>query len=38
MEKETIETQLFASIDEYIIEQVCAILGENNIPFIRYFT
>ena len=29
------EIQLFASIDEYIIEQVCAILEMNNIPFIK---
>ena len=35
MEKEIIEIQLFASIDEYIIEQVCVILENNNIPFIK---
>ena len=35
MEKEIIEIQLFASIDEYIIEQVCVILANNNIPFIK---
>lgn len=35
MEKEIIEIQLFASIDEYIIEQVCVILEKNNIPFIK---
>jgi len=32
---EITEKQLFASIDEYIIEQVCAILENNNIPFIK---
>lgn len=36
MEKEEIvEMQLFASTDEYIIEQICAMLAENNIPFIK---
>lgn len=35
MEKEIVEKQLFSSIDEYIIEQVCAILENNNIPFIK---
>ena len=35
MEKETQEIQLFASVDEYIIEQVCAILENNNIPFVK---
>lgn len=35
MEKEIIEKQLFDSIDEYIIGQVCAILEENNIPFVK---
>lgn len=30
-----IEVQLFTSIDEYMIEQVCAILDKNNIPFIK---
>ena len=29
------EIQLFASIDEYIIDQVCAILENNNIPFVK---
>lgn len=29
------EIQLFTSVDEYIIEQVCAILENNNIPFIK---
>ena len=29
------EIQLFASVDEYIIEQVCAILENNNIPFVK---
>jgi len=29
------EIQLFSSIDEFIIEQVCAILEKNNIPFIK---
>ena len=36
MEKEDmVEMQLFASTDEYIIEQICAMLAENNIPFIK---
>lgn len=35
MEKEILEMQLFTSADEYIIEQVCAILEKNNIPFIK---
>jgi len=29
------EIQLFSSMDEYEINQVCAMLTENNIPFIR---
>ena len=35
MEKKIEEIQLFSSIDECIIEQVCAILNNNNIPFIK---
>ena len=35
MSKKIQEKQLFTSIDEYIIEQVCAILENNNIPFIK---
>ena len=35
MEKEITEKQLFSSSDEYTIEQVCAILEKNNIPFIK---
>ena len=35
MEKEIVEKQLFTSIDEYIIEQVGAILEKNNIPFVK---
>ena len=35
MGKEIIEKELFSSIDEYIIEQVCVILANNNIPFIK---
>ena len=35
MEKEIIEKQLFSSIDEYIIEQVEAILEKNNIPYVK---
>ena len=35
MEKEITEKQLFSSSDEYTIEQVCAILENNNIPFIK---
>ena len=35
MEKEITEKQLFTSIDEYIIKQVCAVLEKNNIPFIK---
>ena len=35
MEKEIIEKQLFSSIDEYIIEQVGAILEKNNIPYVK---
>ena len=29
------EKELFVSADEYIIEQACAILQNNNIPFIK---
>ena len=35
MEKKIEEIPLFSSIDECIIEQVCAILENNNIPFIK---
>ena len=35
MEKEILEKQLFTSIEEYIIEKVCVILDNNNIPFIK---
>lgn len=37
MEKDEkiVEMQLFATTDEYIMEQVCAILTKNNIPFIK---
>jgi len=34
-EEKVVEIQLFTSIDEYIVEQVCAILTENNIPFVK---
>lgn len=30
-----IEIELYATLDEYKINQICAILTENNIPFIR---
>lgn len=33
--QEEIETQLFSSSNEYEINQICSILTENNIPFIR---
>ena len=33
--KEDKEIQLFCSTDEYEINQVCAILTENNIQYIR---
>lgn len=29
------EIQLFSSIEEYLIEQICAILHKENIPFIK---
>ena len=29
------EMQLFSSIEEYLIEQICAILHKENIPFIK---
>lgn len=32
--KEEIEVQIFSSANEYEIKQICAILKENNIPFI----
>jgi len=34
-EQQILEMQLFASVDEYIIEQVCEILNKNDIPFIK---
>ena len=33
--KDGIEVLLFSSLDEYEIDQICAILKDNNIPFIR---
>lgn len=33
--KEYEEMQLFSSLNDYQINEVCAILTENNIPFIR---
>lgn len=33
--KEELEVQLFSSQNEYEINEVCAILTENNIPYIR---
>lgn len=33
--QEEIETQLFSSSNEYEINQICSILTENNITFIR---
>ena len=33
--QEDIEIQLFSTSNEYEINQICAILMENNIPFIR---
>ena len=33
--KEEIEVQIFSSANEYEINEVCAILTENNIPYIR---
>lgn len=33
--KDGIEVILFSSLDEYEIDQICAILKDNNIPFIR---
>ena len=35
MEQDKNEIEVFCSSDEYEINQVCAILGDNNIPFIR---
>ena len=35
MEKEKNEVEIFSSLDEHEINQVCSILGNNNIPFIR---
>lgn len=33
--KEEIEVEIFTSSNEYEINQVCAILTDNNIPFVR---
>ena len=33
--KDGIEVLLYSSLDEYEIDQICAILKDNNIPFIR---
>lgn len=33
--EELTEVQLFSSIDEYLINQICAILQEKDIPYIR---
>ena len=33
--EETVETLVFSTIDELEIQQVCAILERNNIPYIR---
>ena len=35
MEQDKNEIEVFCTSDEYEINQVCAILGDNNIPFIR---
>ena len=35
MEENQEEIQLFSTTNEYEINQVCAILEENNIPYIR---
>ena len=35
MEQEKNEVEIFSSSNEYEINQVCAILKDNNIPFIR---
>ena len=35
MEEDKNEVEIFSSSNEYEINQVCAILGDNNIPFIR---
>ena len=35
MEQEKNEVEIFSSTNEYEINQVCAILKDNNIPFIR---
>lgn len=34
-EKEVVEIELFSSSNEYEINQICSVLTENNIPFIR---
>ena len=33
--KEVLEVQLFSTINEYEIDEVCAVLSDNNIPYIR---
>lgn len=33
--KEEIEIELFSTLNEYEIEQICTILTENSIPFVR---
>ena len=35
MEQEKNEVEIFSSSNEYEINQVCSILVDNNIPFIR---
>ena len=35
MEEDKNEVEIFSSSNEFEINQVCAILGDNNIPFIR---
>lgn len=32
---DTLEVQLFSTSDELVINQICSILEENNIPFVR---
>ena len=29
------EVKLFSSSDEFVIDQICSVLKENNIPFVR---
>lgn len=33
-----VEVELFSSVDDYEINQICSILAENNIPFIKKST